>query len=182
MCVVQTPYYHECGHYGPPTVARNGRCARAEHLPGPCWETEDNGIRTIEAICLRCERIANDTANHAPLSTTNTSPIDVSKFNDLVKLHKETFAHQCSASDTGISSPIKPGVPLPTADELAFPGPGTTSAASVVSTSASKLSMEEGPPIIIANPPSPPPISRIPAWKSVEDWAKHAFSGESENL
>ncbi|KAI5274405.1 hypothetical protein E4T47_02507 [Aureobasidium subglaciale] len=171
MCVVQTPYYHDCDHYGPPTVARNGRCARAEHLPGPCYETDDNGIRTIEAMCSTCESIANDTSSHTRPSTTDTGPVNVSKFNDLVKLHKDTFAHQycfrcpCSQSstDTGPSEsdtsnplPIKPGAPLPTADELAFPGLRTTSAASVVST----------------------PVT----WKSVEDWAKHAYSGESKKL
>ncbi|KAI5239234.1 hypothetical protein E4T42_08759 [Aureobasidium subglaciale] len=180
MCVVQTPYYHECGHYGPPTVARNGRCARAEHLPGPCYETDDNGIRPIEAMCPTCERIANDTSSHARPSTTDTGPVNVSKFNDLVKLHKDTFAHH--ESDTSNPSQIKPGAPLPTADELAFPGLSTTSAASVVSTPVSKLSMDEGPPVPIANTPSPPPTSRIPAWKSVEDWAKHAYGGESKKL
>lgn len=90
MCFVLTPYYHLCGHYGHPVVAPHGRCARAEQTSGTCSETHDIGIKTVEAKCVDCERMVNSTIIRHPL-TARVGPVDCQKFNQLVKLHKQTF-------------------------------------------------------------------------------------------
>ncbi|THV91336.1 hypothetical protein D6D17_04744 [Aureobasidium pullulans] len=88
MCLMQTPYYHVCGHYGAPAVAPHGRCARAEGISGACWEEKHIGIETVEETCGNCKRIATDATIDG--NSSSTGPIDINKFNELVKLHKET--------------------------------------------------------------------------------------------
>jgi hypothetical protein len=89
MCLVQNPYYHLCGHYGRQVVAPNGRCARADHAPGPCWEPEDIGVTTIESMCINCGRTVKISETRQ-LETSRVGPVDCNKFNQLVKLHKQT--------------------------------------------------------------------------------------------
>lgn len=81
-----------------------GRCARAERTVGPCWETSDAGIKTLDHSCPSCTRmmqqdvLMSDTAlsaNDAPgeshdLTAKRGLPVDVNKFNNLVRLHKQT--------------------------------------------------------------------------------------------
>jgi hypothetical protein len=155
MCLVQTPYYHLCGHYGRPLVAPNGRCARAEHTPGPCWEPQDIGIRTIESMCISCVRTVSILETHQP-DPSSVGPVDCNKFNQLVKLHKQTCDRRyspmlftpflslanCSgsASETSSRSSITSSTFLQTADELAFRRPSAASEVSVTSTSPSTMS------------------------------------------
>jgi hypothetical protein len=88
MCLMQTPYYHVCGHYGAPAIAPHGRCARAEGISGACWEEKHIGIETVEETCGNCRRIATDATIDG--NSSSTGPVDINKFNELVKLHKET--------------------------------------------------------------------------------------------
>lgn len=88
MCFVQTPYYHLCGHYGRPIFAPHGRCARAEHSQGACWEPQDIGVSSREAMCGNCERWLRAPETDQ-INTSNVGPVDCHKFNQLVKLHKQ---------------------------------------------------------------------------------------------
>jgi hypothetical protein len=135
MCLVQTPYYHLCGHDGRPMVAPNGRCARAEHTPGACWEPQDTGIKTVETRCINCERFVKIPENQQ-IAASRVGPVDCHKFNQLIKQHKQTcdrrycpilFApstspadNEHSASVTSIPSSVTSDVFLRTADELAL--------------------------------------------------------------
>jgi hypothetical protein len=152
MCLVETPYYHLCGHYGRYVVALNGRCARAEHISGPCWEPEDIGIRTVEALCVNCECTMNIPETYQ-LDTSRVGPGDCDKFNQLVKLHKQTCdLRYCSfpstlswsptdngdsASEVSVSSSFTSTALLQIADELALRRPSTASELSIAPTSAS---------------------------------------------
>lgn len=135
MCLVQTPYYHLCGHYGRPVVAPNGRCARAEHTPGACWEPQDIGIKAVETRCINCERFVKIPETQQ-IAASRVGPVDCHKFNQLIKQHKQTcdrrycpilFAlsmspadNECSASVTSVPSSVTSNVFLRTADELAL--------------------------------------------------------------
>lgn len=88
MCFVQTPYYHLCGHYGRPVFAPHGRCARAERSPGACWEPQDIGVSSREAMCGNCERWLR-VPETDQINTSKVGPVDCHKFNQLVKLHKQ---------------------------------------------------------------------------------------------
>jgi hypothetical protein len=151
MCLVQSPYYHLCGHYGRYVVAPNGRCARAEHISGPCWEPEDIGIRTIESMCINCERVSIIPDTHQP-DASRVGPVDCDKFNQLVKLHKQTCDRRYSsspsklslsstdngdsASEVSVSSSFTSTALLQTADELALRRPSTASDLSVATAPA----------------------------------------------
>jgi hypothetical protein len=136
MCLVQTPYYHLCGHYGRPVVAPNGRCARAEHTPGACWEPQDIGIKTVETRCINCERFVKIPETQQ-IAASRVGPVDCHKFNQLIKQHKQTcdrrrycpilFAlsmspaeNEYSTSVTSIPFSVTSDVFLRTADELAL--------------------------------------------------------------
>jgi hypothetical protein len=151
MCLVQSPYFRLCGHYGRYVVAPSGRCARAEHISGPCWEPEDIGIRTIESMCVNCERTITIPETHQP-DPSRVGPVDCDKFNLLVKLHKQTCDRRYSSflstlslsstdngdstSEVSVSSSTTSTALLQTADELALRRPSTASEHSIVSTSA----------------------------------------------
>lgn len=204
MCLVITPYYHLCGHYGRPMVAPNGRCARAEHTPGACWEAQDIGIKTIEGKCINCERLSTTTVIHHPV-TVRTGPVDCQQFNLLVKLHKQTFDRRryCprlsalpmspayiehSASLASIPSSITSSVFLQTADELALRRFSTASEISTTPTSNTTISTEGQLPILTLKPSRPTidisrrtvslPISCIPAWTSVEEWTRQTHESQ----
>ncbi|CAD0112897.1 unnamed protein product, partial [Aureobasidium uvarum] len=154
MCLVHTPYYHLCGHYGPRVVAPNGRCARAERTPGACWEPQDIGIRPLEAMCTGCERITKTAEIHQH-DTSTLGPVDVGKFNQLVKLHKQT------ASEASTYSPITSTATLPPPTDQDSRRPSIASETSITSTAASTMSTG-----------GRPPIYSISAWTKVEEWTK----------
>jgi hypothetical protein len=189
MCFVQTPYYHLCGHYGRQVVAPHGRCARAERTPGACWEPQDIGIRTVEAMCINCERPVT-------ISDSNqVGPVDCHKFNQLVKLHKQTCDRRyCyllfvlllfpadngySASEASNSSSIISTAFLQTADDLALRRHSIASEVSVASTSTSTTSI--GGRLSILTTGSSQPVFHTPTWTSVDEWTKQAPENEQKS-
>jgi hypothetical protein len=194
MCFVQTPYYHLCGHYGRQVVAPHGRCARAEHTPGACWEPQDIGVRTVEAMCLNCERSVKISGIHQ-LDTTGVGPVDCHKFNQLVKLHKQTCDRRyclmlftlslspadngSSASEASNSSSIISTPFLQTAEDLALRRHSIASEVYVVSTSTSTTSTGGRPPMLIVG--SSHPVFHTPNYTSVEEWNKQAPENEQKS-
>lgn len=188
MCLVQTPYYHLCGHYGRPLIAPNGRCARAERLPGACWEPQDIGVSSQEAMCGNCERWLRVTDTEQS-ETTRIGPVDCHKFNQLVKLHKQTCDRRyCpllsalslspaddkhSASEASNFSSITSATYLPIANDLTLRRPSTVSEISVTSTTASVLSSGGRPPTLTINSPSR--VLRTPTWTNIEEWTKQTI-------
>jgi hypothetical protein len=189
MCFVQTPYYHLCGHYGRQVVAPHGRCARAERTPGACWEPQDIGIRTIEAMCINCERPVTISDSH------QVGPVDCHKFNQLVKLHKQTCDrrycymlfilalspadNKYSASEASNSSSIISTALLQTADDLALRRHSIASEISVASTSTSTASIGGRPPMLVVG--SSQPVFYTPNYASVDEWTKQAPENEQKS-
>jgi len=188
-------------------VTPYGRCARAEHTPGACWETQDIGIKTVEEKCIDCERLSTTTVIHHPV-TVRTRPVDCQKFNLLVRLHKQTFDRRryCprlfalpmppayiehSASLASIPSSITSSVFLQTADELALRRFSTASEISTTPTSNNTISTEGRLPILTIKPSRPTidtprraislPVSGIPAWTSVEEWTRQTHESQHKN-
>ncbi|KAG9673624.1 hypothetical protein KCU95_g16757, partial [Aureobasidium melanogenum] len=174
MCLVQTPYYRLCGHYGRPLIALNGRCARAERLPGACWEPQDIGVSSREAMCGNCERWLRVTDTEQS-ETTRIGPVDCHKFNQLVKLHRQTCDRR--ASEASNFSSITSAAYLPIANDLNLRRPSTVSEISVTSTTASVLSTGGRPPILTINSPSR--VFRTPTWTNIEEWTKQTIHDDS---
>jgi hypothetical protein len=117
-----------------------------------------------------------------------STPVDCNKFNQLVKLHKQAcdrrYCHLLftlllfsadngySASEASNSSPIISTAFLQTADDLALRRHSIASDISVVSTSASTMSIGGHLPILTVG--SSQPVFQIPTWTSVEEWTKQA--------
>lgn len=124
MCLVQSPYYSHCGHWGAQIIATHGRCARAEHILGACWEPEDIGVTTVDELCAQCKRFSHGYTRPRPVSTNldavcgllgshdlasapvapvaPAGPVDVKKFNKLVCRFQQAWGRRDSV--TSISS------------------------------------------------------------------------------
>lgn len=193
MCFVLTPYYHLCGHYGRPILTTYGRCARAERLAGACWDPQDIGIRTLETMCINCERWLGNSETDQ-INTSNVGPVDCHKFNQLVKLHRQTCDrrycsglsalspsytdNKCSASSASDYPSIAPTAYIPTADDLALRRPSTDSEISIASTAASTMSAGRLPPIPVVNHPSQ--ITSDCSWTIIEEWTKRTHDDKPQ--
>ncbi|CAD0093356.1 unnamed protein product [Aureobasidium vineae] len=115
-------------------------------------------------MCTNCERFAKTAEIHQH-DTSTIGPVDVGKFNQLVKLHKQTCDRRASEAST--SSPITSTASLPPSNDRDFRRPSIASETSITSTAASTMSTGGRPPIL-----------SIPAWTKVEEWNKQNMKNQ----
>ena len=75
MCYTTTPYFTLCQHYGRPALC-SPPCIRALSQPGHlhgCPDKQDQGVRSIAALCPTCDRTAASTTTSSSASSSSAS-------------------------------------------------------------------------------------------------------------